>query len=144
MRSQLSRGKEGHAATRIIQTSIFNCQINSCLMIESFICCRFGSFKKVIWWIPFVAFCLFKQIDFSGKKSMVVFQPQMLSECTIFHLFVNKIYPPTAFGTIRVGMYESVHIFYSAICILVAYIVAQCWCKYLLLSYGWKTTIQFL
>ena len=54
---------------RLIQTSIFNCQINSCLMIESFICCRFGSFKKVIWWIPFVAFCLFKHIDFSGKKS---------------------------------------------------------------------------
>ena len=28
---------------------------------------------------------------------MVVFQPQMLSECTIFHLFVNKNVPPYRF-----------------------------------------------
>jgi len=30
---------------------------------------------------------------------------------------------------------QAVHIFYSAFCILIAYTVAQCWCKYLLLSY---------
>jgi len=38
---------------------------------------------------------------------MVVFQPQMLSECTILHLFVKNFQtpPPTAFGTIKVGMY---------------------------------------
>ena len=41
---------------------------------------------------------------------MVVVQHQMLSECTILHLFVKKISSPpplTAFGTIRVGMYAS-------------------------------------